>query len=174
MWYNALHSAVNSLPMNEQSKTVADSTTRISQIMNPEHANLLGNVHGGVILKLCDECGGITTARHARRPAVTVAVDSMAFHEPVRVGQLLRLRGRITYVGRSSMEVEVIVQAEDLLTGEISHTNSAYYIFVALDERGLPTEVPRLELTNEAERQRFEEGEERQRQRLKRAGKKLK
>ncbi|MCZ0940741.1 MAG: acyl-CoA thioesterase [Caldilineaceae bacterium] len=159
--------------MDAKSKTVADSMTRISQIMNPEHANVLGNVHGGVLLKLCDECGGITAARHARRVGVTVAVDSMAFHEPVQVGQLLRMRGRITYVGRSSMEVEVIVQAEDLLTGEISHTNSAYYIFVALDEKGLPTEVPRLEITNEAERRRFEEGEERQRQRLKRAGKKL-
>lgn len=157
--------------MNSNSRTVVDSTTRISQIMNPEHANLLGNVHGGVILKLCDECGGITAARHARRLAVTVAVDSMAFHEPVRVGQLLRLRGRITYVGRSSMEVEVIVEAEDLLTGGISHTNSAFYIFVALDEKGLPTEVPRLELTNNAEKRRFEEGRERQYLRLERAGK---
>ncbi len=156
--------------MNSRSRTVADSMTRISQIMNPEHANLLGNVHGGVLLKLCDECGGITAARHARRVAVTVAVDSMAFHQPVRVGQLLRLRGRITYVGRSSMEVEVIVEAEDLLTGGIAHTNSAYYIFVALDDLGQPTEVPRLELTSEEERRRFAEGRERQRQRLIRAG----
>ena len=156
--------------MISKSRTVAESATRISQIMNPEHANLLGNVHGGVILKLCDECGGITAARHARRLAVTVAVDSMAFHEPVRVGQLLRLRGRITYVGRSSMEVEVIVEAEDLLTGRITHTNSAYYIFVALDNDGLPTEVPRLELTSDQERCRFEEGRDRQRQRLERAG----
>ena len=153
--------------MISKSRTVAESATRISQIMNPEHANLLGNVH---LLKLCDECGGITAARHARRLAVTVAVDSMAFHEPVRVGQLLRLRGRITYVGRSSMEVEVIVEAEDLLTGRITHTNSAFYIFVALDNDGLPTEVPRLELTSDQERRRFEEGRERQRQRLERAG----
>ena len=156
--------------MISKSRTVGESATRISQIMNPEHANLLGNVHGGVILKLCDECGGITAARHGRRLAVTVAVDSMAFHEPVRVGQLLRLRGSITYVGRSSMEVEVIVEAEDLLTGGITHTNSAYYIFVALDNDGLPTEVPRLELTSDQERRRFEEGRERQRQRLERAG----
>ncbi len=156
--------------MISKSRTVAESATRISQIMNPEHANLLGNVHGGVILKLCDECGGITAARHARHLAVTVAVDSMAFHEPVRVGQLLRLSGRITYVGRSSMEVEVIVEAEDLLTGGITHTNSAYYIFVALDNDGLPTEVPRLEFTSDQERRRFEEGRERQRQRLERAG----
>lgn len=158
-------------PMYPTSRTVADSVTRISQIMNPEHANLLGNVHGGVILKLCDECGGITAARHARRLAVTVAVDSMSFLEPVRVGQLLRLRGRITYVGRTSIEVEVTVEAEDLLTGETSHTNSAYYIFVALDDMGLPAEVPRLELRSQAERKRFEEGRKRQLQRLARAGK---
>ena len=157
--------------MTSKSRTVADSMTRISQIMNPEHANLLGNVHGGVLLKLCDECGGITAARHARRLAVTVAVDSMAFYQPVSVGQLLRLRGRITYVGRTSMEVEVIVEAEDLLTGRISHTNSAYYIFVALNDQGQPTEVPRLELTSDVEQRRFEEGKERQRQRLIRAGK---
>ena len=75
--------------MISKSRTVADSATRISQIMNPEHANLLGNVHGGVILKLCDECGGITAARHARRLAVTVAVDSMAFHEPVPGGPVV-------------------------------------------------------------------------------------
>lgn len=156
--------------MHHKSRTVADSVTRISQIMNPEHANLLGNVHGGVLLKLCDECGGITAARHARRLAVTVAVDSMAFHEPVKVGQLLRLRGRITYVGRTSMEIEVIVEAEDLLTGAITHTNSAYYIFVALDDQGRPTHVPRLELTTDAERRRFEDGRQRQRQRLERAG----
>ena len=159
--------------MNSSHKSVADSVTRINQFTNPEHANLIGNVHGGVILKLCDECGGITAARHAGRPAVTVAVDSMAFHEPVYVGQLLNLRGRITYVGRSSMEVEVIVEAENLLTGEITHTNSAFYIFVAVDEDGLPTEVPRLNLTTDAERRRFEEGRERQLRRLKLAGKQI-
>ena len=159
--------------MNSSHKSVADSVTLINQFTNPEHANLLGNVHGGVILKLCDECGGITAARHAGRPAVTVAVDSMAFHEPVHVGQLLNLRGRITYVGRSSMEVEVIVEAENLLTGGITHTNSAFYIFVAVDEDGLPTEVPRLNLTTDAERRRFEEGRERQLRRLKLAGKQI-
>ena len=79
--------------MNAIHRTVADSATFLNQFMNPEHANSLGNVHGGVILKLCDECGGITAARHARRPAVTVAVDSMSFHEPVRVGQLAEPAG---------------------------------------------------------------------------------
>ncbi len=160
--------------MNSARKTVAESATRLNQFMNPEHANALGNVHGGVILKLCDECGGITASRHARRPAVTVAVDSMSFHEPVWVGQLLNLRGRINYVGRTSMEVEVIVETENLLTGEITHTNSAYCIYVALDDQGRPTEAPRLELTTDAERRRFEEGQERQRQRLEREGRQKK
>ena len=156
--------------MQSPPKTVTESATRLNQFMNPEHANTLGNVHGGVILKLCDECGGITAARHARRPAVTVAVDSMTFHEPVRVGQLLNLRGRITYVGRTSMEVEVIVEAENLLTGDISQTNSAFFIYVALDNAGQPTEVPRLHLTSDEEKQRFADGAARQKRRLERAG----
>jgi acyl-CoA hydrolase len=152
------------------SKTVAESAVSLGQFMNPEHANSMGNVHGGHILKLCDECGGIVAARHARRPSVTVAIDSMTFHEPVRVSQLLMLQGRITYVGRTSMEVEVRVEAENLLTGEHTHTNSAYFIYVALDENGQPTEVPRLDLVNDEERRRYEEGRQRQEHRLRRAG----
>lgn len=151
-------------------KTVADSTVSMGQFMNPEHANSQGNVHGGHILKLCDECGGIVAARHARRPSVTVAIDSMIFHKPVRVGHFLTLLGRITYVGRTSMEIEVRVEAENLLTGERFHTNSAYFIYVALNEQGQPTEVPRLELTTDSERRRFDEGRARQAHRLKQAG----
>lgn len=151
------------------SKRPDESALTLGQFMNPEHANSLGNVHGGHILKLCDECGGIVAARHARRPAVTVAIDSMTFLEPVRVGQLLTLHGCITYVGRSSMEVEVTVEAEDLLTGRLTHTNSAFFIYVALDEMGSPTQVPRLLLESDEQKQRFEEGEERQRLRLQRA-----
>ncbi len=147
-------------------KTITDSALTMGQYMNPEHANSLGNVHGGVLLKLCDECGGIVAARHARRPSVTVAIDSMTFHRPVRVGQFVSFQGRITYVGRTSMEVEVIVKAENLLTGEITHTNSAYFIYVALDEAYQPTEVPDLLLESDEERQRFEDGRQRQDERL--------
>ncbi|MBP7964861.1 MAG: acyl-CoA thioesterase [Caldilineaceae bacterium] len=147
-------------------KTITDSALSMGQYMNPEHANSLGNVHGGVLLKLCDECGGIVAARHARRPSVTVAIDSMTFHRPVRVGQFVSFEGHITYVGRTSMEVEVIVKAENLLTGEITHTNSAYFIYVALDENTLPTEVPNLILETDQERQRFEDGRIRQDERL--------
>ena len=147
-------------------KTVTDSALTMGQFMNPEHANSLGNVHGGVLLKLCDECGGIVAARHARRPSVTGAIDSMTFHRPVRVGQFVTFVGHITYVGRTSMEVEVNVRAEDLLTGEITHTNSAYFIYVALDEAFQPTVAPSLILETEAERQRFADGQQRQDERL--------
>lgn len=147
-------------------KTVSDSALTMGQFMNPEHANSLGNVHGGVLLKLCDECGGIVAARHARRPSVTVAIDSMTFHRPVRVGQFVTFVGHITYVGRTSMEVEVNVRAEDLLTGEITHTNSAYFIYVALDEAFQPTVAPSLILETDAERQHFADGQQRQDERL--------
>src|SRR5215218_3356812 len=88
-------------------RRISDSAFTLSQFMLPEHSNSQGRVHGGVILKLCDECGGIVAARHARRPVVTVTVDSVTFHRPVEIGSLLLLHGRLNYVGTSSLEVEV-------------------------------------------------------------------
>ncbi len=155
-------------PTDLRPRTVADSALTLTQFMQPEHSNSLGTVHGGVLLKLCDECGGIVASRHARRPAVTVTVDSVTFHQPVYVGQLLLVHGRITYVGRTSMEVELRVEAENLLTGEVTHTNSAYFVYVALDDRLRPTAVPPLALQNDEERRRFEEGRRRQETRLSR------
>jgi acyl-CoA hydrolase len=130
--------------------------------MLPEHSNSQGRVHGGVILKLCDECGGIVAARHARRPVVTVTVDSVTFHRPVELASLLLIHGRLTYVGTTSLEVELRVEAENLLTGEVIHTSSAYFVYVALDDTQRPTPVPRLELQNDDERRRFEQGNVRQ------------
>jgi acyl-CoA hydrolase len=141
----------------------------MTQLMLPEHANSLGNVHGGVVLKLCDECGGIVAARHARRPAVTVTVDSVTFHEPVLLGRLLLVHGCVTWVGRTSIEVELRVETENLLTGERRHTNSAWFVYVALDEERRPTPVPPLRLESDAERRAFALGEERRRLRLARA-----
>ncbi|CAN5753984.1 acyl-CoA thioesterase [soil metagenome] len=147
-------------------RTVAETALTLTQFMQPEHSNSLGNVHGGVILKLCDECGGIIASRHARRPAVTVTVDSVTFHQPVLLGRLVFVHGQITWVGRTSIEVELRVEAENLLTGEITHTNSAYFIYVALGEDRKPTRVPELILQTEEERQRFEIGKRRQAVRL--------
>jgi acyl-CoA hydrolase len=147
-------------------RLVTDSAFTLSQFMQPEHSNSQGRVHGGVVLKLCDECGGIVAARHARRPVVTVTVDSVTFHRPIELGSLLLVHGRITYVGTTSIEVELRVEAENLLTGEIIHTNSAYFVYVALDEMRCPTPVPTLDLQTDEERQRFEEGRARQAARL--------
>lgn len=147
-----------------------ESALTMTMFMQPEHSNSLGNVHGGVILKLCDECGGIIASRHARRPAVTVTVDRVTFLRPVLLGRLVLVHGRITWVGRTSIEVELRVEAEHLLTGERVHTNSAYFVYVALDDDRRPAPVPPLLLETEEDRRRFAEGEARHRQRLLEAG----
>lgn len=143
-------------------RLITESAFTLSQFMLPEHSNSQGRVHGGVILKLCDECGGIVAARHSRRPVVTVTVDSVTFHRPVELGSLLLIHGRLTYVGTTSLEVELRVEAENLLTGEIIHTNSAFFVYVALDDARKPTPVPQLELQNEDERRRYDQGRARQ------------
>lgn len=147
-------------------KRVADSQVTISRLMEPGDANLLGNVHGGVLMKLVDEVGGIAAARHAQRPVVTVVIDSVTFISPIRVGDLVVLTATLTWVGRTSVEVKVHVEAENILTGHRVHTNSAYIVYVALNENGRPTEVPRLIAETEEQRQRMIEADVRQAQRL--------
>jgi acyl-CoA hydrolase len=149
-------------------KCSRDSEVILSQQMMPSDANPLGNIHGGAIMKLVDEAGGLAATRHARRPVVTVTMDSMTFLSPVRVGHLLTLRGRVNWVGKSSIEVGVRVEAENPITGEITHTNSAFAVFVALDDEGRPSPVPPLILETEEDRRRWNEGEERQEIRLQR------
>jgi uncharacterized protein (TIGR00369 family) len=129
--------------------------------MLPEHANPLGNVHGGALMKLVDEAGAICAMRHARRACVTVAVDSMAFYSPVRVGELVTCSARVHYVGRTSIEVGVNVRAENVLSGDVTHTNSARVVYVALDDRGQPASVPGLVLETDDERRRFEAARQR-------------
>ena len=147
-------------------KRVKDSQVILNQFMMPEHANALGNVHGGIIMKLVDEAGALCALRHAQRPVVTVAIDSMTFHSPLRVGDVVSLYAHLNYVGQTSMEVGVEVMAENPLTGERTHTNSAYVVYVALDDRGRPTEVPRLILETDDERARWERAKARQARRL--------
>src|SRR4051812_32260562 len=101
-------------------------------------ANPSGNVHGGTLMKLADEAGGTVAMRHARSRTVTVAMDSMTFHRPVFVGDLVLLNARVTWVGRSSIEVEVNIDAETLQTGERRHACTAFLVFVALDEQLRP------------------------------------
>jgi uncharacterized protein (TIGR00369 family) len=155
-----------------QPKTVAQTRVTLHQLMLPEHANAFGKVHGGLIMKMVDEAGGICAMRHAQRVCVTLAIDSMQFLSPVRVGELLSCVASVNYVGRTSVEVGVRVHAENPITGELTHTNSAYLVYVAIDDDEKPVEVPRLELETDEERRRWSDGEARQRRRLaSRAGK---
>jgi uncharacterized protein (TIGR00369 family) len=152
-------------------KCSSDTEVTVSQQMMPSDANPLGNVHGGYVMKLIDEAGALAAMRHARRPVVTVAMDSITFLSPVRVGHLLTLHGKVNWVGKSSIEVGVHVEAENPITGEITHTNSAFAIYVALDDAGHPTCVPPLILETQEDRRRWSEGEHRQQYRLERSKK---
>jgi uncharacterized protein (TIGR00369 family) len=153
-------------------KRASESQVALSQQMMPSDANPLGNVHGGHIMKLIDEAGALAAMRHARRPVVTITMDSVSFLSPVRVGHLLSLRGSVNWVGKTSLEVGVRVEAENPITGEIMHTNSAYAVYVALDDEGKPCSVPPLILETDEDRRRWAEAEARQQLRLQRIKKK--
>ncbi len=149
-----------------EGKRVSESRVTLTQVMNVTDANVLGNVHGGLLMKVSDEAGGIAAARHACRPAVTVTVDSMTFHSPVHIGNLVTFSAEVSWVGRTSIETQVVVTAENVLTGEVTHTNSAYFVYVALGEDGDPTPVPPLICETDEERARFARGEARRERRL--------
>jgi uncharacterized protein (TIGR00369 family) len=149
-----------------EGKRIGDSLVTLSQVMNPEHVNVMGNVHGGVVMKLIDEAGGLCAARHARRPTVTVAVDSLEFLTPVHIGDLVTFNAHLTFVGRTSMEVEVCVEAEEILTGDRRLTNVAYVVYVALGNDGRPTEAPPLILETDDERRHWEQARQRRSERL--------
>src|SRR5688572_32678152 len=117
-------------------KRIADSRVTLSQLMGTQDANVLGNVHGGIIMKLADEAGGLVALRHAQAPSVTVAVDSVMFMHPIHIGNFVQFNAELTYVGRTSMEVRVEVISENPITGETIRSNTAYYVYVALDGEG--------------------------------------
>lgn len=148
---------------------VSASRVTISQLMEPAHANLLGNVHGGHIMKLVDEAGALACMKHSRQRVVTVAVDRMIFQHPIKIGDLVTVSAEVSYVGNTSMEAEVSVQAENPTTGEKWHTNTAYLVYVALDESGKPIRVPPLTAENDFQGKRMEQGAARQAYRLSQA-----
>jgi len=149
-----------------QGKKVSESTVIMAQLMTPEDANPAGNVHGGVIMRLIDNAGGTAAARHARSNVVTASIDRLNFHSPVFIGDFVTMKASLNMVGKSSMEVGVRVEAENLITGEVRHTASAYLTFVALDVQGLPTVVPPLILETADEHRRNREAQARRRTRI--------
>ena len=150
----------------KQAKSMSASRISIAQLMHPEHANSHGNVHGGWIMKLVDEAGALACMRHAQQRVVTVAIDQMTFQQPIRIGDLIILTAEVGYVGRTSLEAEVCVVAENPVTGKQVHTNTAYLVYVAIDENGDAVEVPPLLTETEEEKKRMQAGEIRQKHRL--------
>ncbi|MGQ0642600.1 MAG: acyl-CoA thioesterase [Gemmatimonadaceae bacterium] len=134
--------------------------------MMPQHANNLGHVFGGVVLGLVDKIAAVSAYRHARLPCVTASIDRVDFREPVYVGDLVVLKASVNYVGRTSMEVGVRVETENLLTGRRRHTNSCYLTFVAVDRDGHPVAVPDIKPETPDEQRRQHAASERRRRRL--------
>jgi len=148
------------------SKRVSESQHETSELMMPGHANNLGHVFGGVILSMMDKTAAIAALRHSRTTVVTASIDRVDFREPIHLGDLVVMRASVNYVGRTSMEVGVRVEAEDLLTGDRRHTNSCYLTFVAVDRNGRPIEVPSLIPETEDELRRHAAAEQRRRRRI--------
>jgi acyl-CoA hydrolase len=145
---------------------VRESQHETSELMMPQNANLIGHVFGGVMLSMMDKTAAIAAIRHAHTSCVTASIDRVDFREPIHVGDLVVMKASVNYVGRSSMEVGVRVEAEDLLTGRRRHTNSCYLTFVAIDRNGRPVDVPRLIPETPEELRRHAAAQERRRRRL--------
>ncbi|WP_316899237.1 acyl-CoA thioesterase [Pseudodesulfovibrio indicus] len=148
-------------------KSAAESEVVMTHLVLPQDANPAGNLHGGVILKHIDTAGGVVAKRHSRCNTVTVSIDRMSFRQPAYMGELLIFKASLNHVGRSSMEIGVRVEAENLRTGEVRHTNSAYLTYVALGDDGKPTQVPPLKLETATAERRYKEAELRREMRKK-------
>ena len=153
----------NSFPIE---KNPTESQAEVIVRMFPSDANPAGNVFGGEILKHIDMVAGIVAQRHSQSNAVTVCMDSVNFIKPVFVGNVLKLNARINYVHNSSMEIEVKVESEDIVSGIKTITGTAFVTFVALDENGKPHHVPKLAVKTDDDRKKFEEGKLRMEKRI--------
>jgi acyl-CoA hydrolase len=154
------------MPARTESRKASDSRSELIRWMGLQDANSAGFVHGGVVMRMCDEAAGIAAIRHCGMRVVTAGVDRMTFTKPVYVGELLRCRASVNAVWRSSMEVGVRVEAENAVTGEVRHTSTAYLTMVAVDEKGNPMGAPPLIVEGPAEERRQREAETRRRNRL--------
>lgn len=152
--------------MSGDGRTPAESAVTLGQLMLPNDANTAGDVHGGVVMKLVDTAAGLAAMRHSQARCVTVAMDSMTFEAPVHIGDLLHVSAILTWVGRTSMEIEVVVEAENILGGTRRRTSTAHLVYVALDDEGRPKPVPPLIPTTDEERARWAAAERRRAARL--------
>jgi acyl-CoA hydrolase len=149
-----------------EAKPVSDSQTTLAHWMSILDANSAGHVHGGTVLKMADEAAGLAAVKHSRQRVVTAGVDRVNFLYPIHIGELVTFGASVNAVWHTSMEVGVRVDAENPLTGEVRHTNTAYFTMVALDASGNPTAVPPLIATSPAQERRMREAELRRKNRL--------
>ncbi|NLI58862.1 MAG: acyl-CoA thioesterase [Clostridium sp.] len=163
--------ALNENKENLKGKTASQSEIEMTQLVLPNDTNILGNLLGGQLMHWIDIAGALAASRHSNKVVATVALDSLDFRHPVRLGEMVILKARLTWVGRTSMEVSVEVYAENMKTGNAILTNKAFISFVALDDDGKPTEVPPLILETEEEKRINKEAEKRREYRLKRRNK---
>ncbi|MEV5485427.1 MULTISPECIES: acyl-CoA thioesterase [Streptomyces] len=148
-------------------KPTSVSRITLSHIMTAVDTNLLGTVHGGVIMKLVDDAAGAVAGRHSGGPAVTASMDEMVFLEPVRIGDLVHVRAQVNWTGRSSMEVGVRVLAERWNeSSPAQQVGSAYLVFAAVDEQGKPRRVPEVVPETEQDKRRYQEAQIRRTHRL--------
>jgi acyl-CoA hydrolase len=138
-------------------KKPSESEMTTARLMMPTDANVLGNVFGGAIMKYMDEIAAIVAWRHAGKNVVTASIDRMNFYAPVYVGNLLVLKASVNFVGTTSMEIGVRIEAVDFSTRKKTHTGSCYLTYVALNEKGRPTPIPRLIVATAKEKRRFNE-----------------
>ncbi len=142
-------------------KLPADSVSVVSELMMPHQVNNLGNVFGGELLSMVDRAAAVAAMRHGGRATVTVSIDRVDFREPIYTGELVTCTARVNFVGRTSMEIGVRVEAENLLSGEKRHTNTCLLTFVAIDEDRRPCAVPPLDLSDPDDERRAREGRRR-------------
>jgi acyl-CoA hydrolase len=149
-----------------QPKPPSASESVLTRWMGIQDANIAGNVHGGTLMKMVDEVAGVAAVRHCGTRVVTAALDRMTFTQPVYVGQLVTVKANVNAAWRTSMEVGVRVESENVRTGEVTHTSTAYLTMVALTDDGEPTPVPGVEATTEDEKRRQREAQLRRDNRL--------
>jgi acyl-CoA hydrolase len=142
-------------------KKPSASTAVVSELMMPHQVNNLGHVFGGELLSMVDRAAAVAAMRHARTATVTVSIDRVDFREPIFTGELVTCTAQVNFVGRTSMEIGVRVEAENLLSGEKRHTNTCFLTFVAIDENHRPCRVPPLDLSDAVDERRFREGKRR-------------
>lgn len=147
-------------------RAAADSQATLAHWMGPLDANGAGFVHGGTVMKLCDEAAGLAAVKHSRCRVVTASMDRMTFMVPIHVGELVTFQASVNAVWKTSMEVGVRVDTEDPRTGNRRHSNSAYLTMVAVDEQGRPVPIPSLLASDDAELRRESEAQLRRRNRL--------